>query len=183
MKSYGLTAFVASSLKHQLQLKMLRSLALVPLDKVEEAFNIIKEELPVQFEPLINYFDRNYVNGEEKIGRNGRIYHIAPKYPPKLWNIHLDYLRNEQSTTNMAESWHRRIKAIVGSKSVNVNVLISHLEKEAACVSNNTASTQSGRINIRQKKNSGRECVVRVLNNYDDYSSLYSFLKHIAKNI
>lgn len=183
MKELGLVGIISSSLEYQIQLKMIRSLAYVPLDFIEDTFRLMKENFPIQFQPLLSYFDKNYVSGEIKTTSTGREYIVKPRYSPKLWNIHEQFINNHQSTTNRAESWHRRMKSIVATKSGNVNVLISHLKKEASCVTNNMACIQSGRVSSRQKKNSPRECILRVLNNREDYASLYVFLKHIAKNI
>ena len=64
---------------------MLDGLAFLPSENVIEGMNILKEVSPQQAEPLLDYFDKTYVNGTRRVVniRNGnQIIGRTPHYSP-----------------------------------------------------------------------------------------------------
>ena len=78
----GLAQLYADDDNFALWIKMLPALAFVPLFVVVNAFENLQQNLPVDADPISNYFEDNF------IGRlRGRI-RQPPRFPVDLWNIH-----------------------------------------------------------------------------------------------
>jgi hypothetical protein len=90
-----------------------------------------------------------------------------------------------QKTTNNAEAWHRRMKAIVVTKRGNVNKLIVFLMREAEVVQNTLANYESGQScrPLAKKYRDQNDQIRRVLEQKTDFVDTFAFLKNIAKNL
>lgn len=64
--------------------QMMCATAFVPVEDVEEAFDIFMENCPDDFTVIADYFEINYIRG--KPGR-GRRKATQPRYAPALWNM------------------------------------------------------------------------------------------------
>lgn len=157
---------------------MFRALAFIPPDLVPSTFMEIKARIPKEFDPLIGYMEKNFILGNTKAKK-------GPRFQIALWNLNERFLNNEMLTTNIVESWHRRINVIVGANSVNVNLLLIHLQRESLKISNDICNIESGRsIEHRSSQiSSNKEHVRIILENGDKYENNFKFIKAIAKNI
>ena len=83
-----------------------------PLDKFDEAINIIKGSIPSpECKPIYNYFKRNWIEKES--------------FPPVLWN-HFDH--SEWRTTNFAEGFHSKFNKLINKSHPSVYVLIEFIK-------------------------------------------------------
>ena len=81
-------------------------LAFLPLDKVDEGMNHLKQNCPTGAEDLLQYFDENYVGGTfrkiRKGGTNNIIFRrIPPLFVPESWNVNLTTLSTNPHRINL----------------------------------------------------------------------------------
>ncbi|CAF0828461.1 unnamed protein product [Brachionus calyciflorus] len=88
----------------RLSFKRIQALAFIPLKDVYEGFEYVKSISPQNLNPIISYFESNYV-GRLKMGNR-----ISPRFPKELWNVFDRVNENLPRTNNDVESWHSRIK-------------------------------------------------------------------------
>ncbi|KAL4141490.1 hypothetical protein QTP88_004120 [Uroleucon formosanum] len=74
---------------------MIDSLAFLPLNKVKEGMEYLKQNIPNEADDLLIYFEAYYVNGAyRRIGNttginvNVRFRRVQPMFPPNTWNVH-----------------------------------------------------------------------------------------------
>ena len=95
----------------------------------------MKNISPDNTEDLLTYFDQNYVNGTERIGRNKRNRNrIPPKFPPHLWNVREATINGDPRTNNVCESWNYRYGTLVGHRHPHIWKAIKFIKMEEACV-------------------------------------------------
>ena len=75
--------------------KMLVALAFVPLSDVVNAFNTLVAEMPEQLDPIIDYFEKNYIGVAHRRGRR------PPRFPLELWNVMIRLKRKFQEQITM----------------------------------------------------------------------------------
>ncbi|KAG7154222.1 hypothetical protein Hamer_G000563 [Homarus americanus] len=102
---------------------MLDGLAFLPVDRVSDGMDYIKDNTPYGLEDLVDYFDANYVTSTyRRIGQTRqypgpvtmRVRMISLLFPPEKWNVNLATIDNEYCTNNLFESWIRGFQQLVG---------------------------------------------------------------------
>lgn len=88
-----------------LWIRMVGSLAFVPPLNLEEAFQILKGEIPEDLYPLINWFEDNYLGRPNTTGNRDR-----PLFPNDLWSVYVRTMNGQSRTNNHVEAAHRRMK-------------------------------------------------------------------------
>jgi len=87
---------------------MIDSLAFLPLERVYEGKEFLKQTNILEVNELLNYvFDITYVNGTYKrigAGMNIKLRKTKPLFLPKTWNVFEATLNNEYRTNNICES-------------------------------------------------------------------------------
>jgi len=69
---------------------MIDSLAFLPLERVHEGMDFLKQTSISEANELLSYFDTTYVNGSHKrvgAGMNKKLRKINPLFLPKTWNV------------------------------------------------------------------------------------------------
>jgi len=103
---------------------MMDGLAFLPVDKVCEGMNYLKQNCPTGAENLLQYFDENYVGGTfRKVKKtNNLILRRTPLlFVPESWNINLTTLStNPHRTNNACEGWNNRFSHLVGIKHPSI---------------------------------------------------------------
>ena len=128
------TQFVSKKEFHHI-FKMCQALAYLPIDKVVDGFEIIKEKCPIYGLKFINYIQRNY------IGCNGKPPHFAIKF----WNIRERVLNNDQTTNNKQEQWHGAI-TLETRRKLTVGMTIELFRNEQANMEKQLSRVLSGEI-------------------------------------
>lgn len=106
--------------------EMLCALAFVPLPHVDRVFADLRQQIPENFVPIYEYFEKNYVRGH--IGINGRP--LPPRYPPYLWNVYQAVVDGDSRTNNISEGWHNRFQQLVMKNHPNFYTFLRELLKE-----------------------------------------------------
>ena len=118
---------------------MIDGLSFLPEDDVHAGMMYLKDHVPTDLEPLLDYFDATYVSGTyrpiRRPGENGeactvRFRKIPPVFSPGLWNVHEATLAGGDRTNNHCESWNNSFKQLVGHSHPSVWRLITHLKED-----------------------------------------------------
>ena len=87
--------------------KMLAALAFVPLNDVINAFDAVVAQMPEQLDPIIDYFENNY------IGLMHRRERRPPRFPLELWNVNNRVEEEIPKTNNHVEAYHRHLQTAI----------------------------------------------------------------------
>ena len=91
-----------------LHVRMIEALAFIPPDNVIEAFEVLEEYVDVSLEPLVEYFEDNYIGRRHRRGRK------TPRFKIEWWNVYERTLALEPWTNNNAEAGFRRLQSEFG---------------------------------------------------------------------
>ena len=117
---------------------MIDALAFLPVSDVDDGMAFLKENVPEEVIPLLNYFDSTYVSGSyrsvRRPGENSqcRVRRIPPLFPPSLWNVHDATLTGGDRTNNHCEGWNHAFSKLVGHSHPSIWRLVSHLKEDEA---------------------------------------------------
>jgi hypothetical protein len=95
----------------QTYVRCLPALAFVPVQDVEEAFEILSETAPnvENVDEVTTYFEHTYIRGRRQRGRNA---YGAPTFAIELWNQHAAGADGIARTTNAVEGWHHGLQVL-----------------------------------------------------------------------
>ena len=79
------------------QLRMIPAIAFVPTNRVCEYFELLSDALPDKVEPILAYYEDNYI-GRRRGNRRRNL-----RYPHDVWNVYNESLGEEPKTTNSIE--------------------------------------------------------------------------------
>jgi hypothetical protein len=116
MESLGLKKRYSQNKKFASFIKQMCALAFLPPNEIPEAFNVIKNRKISHSKIMKKFFEDNYIRGK-----------IAG---PENWSVCDQILLSLPRTTNHVESWHRRIKIIIGNSHMHLPNIIDQLRKE-----------------------------------------------------
>ena len=92
-----------------LECRMISALAFVPPADVVGAFETLSNELPDVLNPILDYFEDNYIGRPDRRGARR-----AAIFPILLWNQYDRVIHSHNRTTNSVEAWHRKIQCLLG---------------------------------------------------------------------
>ncbi len=109
--NYSTTGHVYTMQKSNAEVRafcgMIAALALLPENDVRLGLQNLKEiadEMPLMTIPLLEYVERVYVGSE-----------VSPaRFPPFIWNVHLQPLRRDYGTNNMCQRRNNKFARHVG---------------------------------------------------------------------
>jgi hypothetical protein len=92
--------------------RCLPAIAFVPLEDVEDAFDILADDKPNEehIDELLSYFEHSYVRGRRLRGRNAG--HGPPAFPKDKWNQNEAAVGGIARTNNVCEGWHHGLQAL-----------------------------------------------------------------------
>lgn len=109
-------------------------LPFVPLNDVEEVFDLIlenvntDEETVVQdLQDLVNYVDATYITG---VPARGRRRAVPPRFEPGLWNVYDMVVNRLHRSTNVVEGWHSRFQRIIISHPSRIWKFLDNIRKD-----------------------------------------------------
>ncbi|KAL4126931.1 hypothetical protein QTP88_011129 [Uroleucon formosanum] len=102
---------------------MIDSLAFLPLNKVKEGMEYLKQNIPNKADDLLIYFEAYYVNGAyRRIGNttginvNVSLRRVQPMFPPNTWNVHDITLHgepfNKRKKLGLTQNTEKRLKEL-----------------------------------------------------------------------
>lgn len=166
---------------------MIDSLAFLPLERVHEGMDFLKQTSYSEANELLSYFDTTYVNGSYKrvgAGMNIKLRKINPLFLPKTWNVFEATLNSEHRTNNICESWNNRFTHLVGHSHPTIWVLIKKIKLEIGADRAKIALSSTGqtikKIKINQK-NIRLKTLCERINNFE--LSVEEFLTQVGNNI
>ena len=134
---------------------MIDGLAFLPVQDVEEGMAYLKDNVPNDGAPLLDYFDATYVSGTYRSIRcpaeNGsssctvRFRKIPPMYAPTLWNVHDVTILSGDRTNNHCEGWNNAFNKLVGHSHPSVWRLITHLKEDESMMCTKTEVNRPGK--------------------------------------
>jgi len=131
------------------------ALAFLPSHEIPVAFDLLKQEIPLEANEIVQWFKENYVYGRVRRQlRNGTIIRASPLFPPQLWSVHDSMELGIPRTQNVAEAWHRCWEVLVGQSHVGVYTIIEELQKEQQQVDYQIECIIRGEQRPTQKKTS-----------------------------
>ena len=108
----GLKVAYESSDDVRCSVRCLAALSHVPVDDVEEAFELLAESMPVteHMNELVTYFEHTYIRGRRLRGRGDN--HGPPLFAVDMWNQRDATADGIARTTNSVEGWHFGLQAL-----------------------------------------------------------------------
>lgn len=95
---------------------MTHSLAFLPLNRVHEGMDYLKQIRHSDTFDLLAYFDTTYVNGSHKRVGNGttvRLKKAKPLFLPDIWNVFETTINGEHRTNNICQSCYNWFSHLV----------------------------------------------------------------------
>lgn len=124
----GLTNRYNNESNFSLYLKMATASAFIPIEDIDNALLSLSEKLPDDMQPILNWFEDNYVGRMNRRG-NGRRQSLSSH---EMWNIY-DRTLNQQDRTNIhAEAVHFRLQTELSMDHFTIWKLLDGLRKVQA---------------------------------------------------
>ena len=157
---------------------MFLALTFVPVTDVIQAFEELEQYVDGSLEPIIDYFEDNYVGRRQRRGRK------RPRFPITWWNVHDRTLADDPRTNNNAEAGFRRLQSDFGCQHPTIWEFLSALRKHHVLRDVDYNKLEQGRQPpAKQPKAVLREERIRsIVENYED-RTIIELLRAIAHNI
>jgi len=81
------------------------------------------------FQPVVRYFEKTYVNGTPGRGRHPA---VPATYAPNIWIHYQSALDRTHKTNNVSEAWHNRFAVVVGKHHPDIYSTLTEIQKEQA---------------------------------------------------
>jgi len=195
IQELGLTNLYEGDTDFRLFCGRLDALAFLPPDEVREGMTHLKDIMPDEAEPLVEYFDTTYVTGQLRQRRvpqgDGiprlQFRRLPPMFDPASWNMHEITLADQPRTNNVSEGWNNKFHGFVGHDHPTVWKLIECLQAECARVTTTLLQDERG---IRPKKRVKKvytELQTRLRNLCQDRvegrKAIQEFLRGVSHNL
>jgi hypothetical protein len=152
------------------------ALAFLPPNDVPQGFDDLYSSVPSQLEPLLDYFEDNYIGRRRPNGR------ATPRYPIELWNMRERTLQNAMRTNNNAEAWHRRFNSVIDCEHPSLWIFIQSIQKEENYIHCQLVKTNTGQSSQSSKKYLDYSKRLKALL-VTPHSSLLRQLEFLAHNL
>ncbi|CAF1014859.1 unnamed protein product [Rotaria sordida] len=127
----GLTKKYGTDENFSLLIRHIPALAFLSPSEIPDAFEEVKALLPADAEPIIEWFENNYVYGKiKRTLRNGRVQRQNPLFPPEMWSVFDNMEFAFPRTQNKVEAWHRRWEILIARSHVGIFTMIKQIQKE-----------------------------------------------------
>ena len=114
-----------------LLLRDIPALAFLKPVEIADAFDDVKALLPSDAEPIIQWFENNYVHGRiKRTLRNGTVQRHNPLNPSEMWSIFDNMEFAFPRTQNKVEAWHRRWETLIARPHVGIFTMIKKFKKK-----------------------------------------------------
>jgi hypothetical protein len=157
---------------------MIPALAFVPEDDVEDSFEQLREHLPDNAAPILDYFE-GYI-GRPRPNDQGR---ANPLFPLEMWNVHDRTVEGRPRTNNHVEGWHRRFQANIGASHPNFWHFLDVMKREESLTRVEIAQMDAG-VQPPAPRRVYRDVQQRILTIVQDYHNRdrMAYLRGIAHN-
>jgi len=163
-----------------ISVKMIIAIAFVCINKIDIAIDALAENLPEELQPLLEWFEDNYVG---RLNRNGRGRRLA-RFPPSIWNLNERVLNGIHRTNNHAEAANRRINVEMGMVHPTLWSFITCLRKIQAGRDTYLFQLESGRSPPKKlKKYIDTDKRLLKIVQESDTRDILTYLRGVAHNI
>ncbi|CAF0824457.1 unnamed protein product [Rotaria sp. Silwood1] len=181
----GLTTKYGTDQNFSLLIRHIPALAFLSPLEISDAFDELKVILPSDAEPIIQWFENNYVHGRVKrILRNGRVQRHNPLYPPEMWSVFDNMEFAFPRTQNKVEAWHRRWETLIARAHVGIFTMIKQIQKEQNEVEMEIEQSMRGEpAPKKRKEDENREARIQNVIADRGNRSTIDFLRGTAHNL
>jgi hypothetical protein len=109
LQQNGLTDEYNKGKKIYKSFQLLKCLPFLPVADVVDGFNLVKSKSPVEFNPMLDYFETYYIGNFK---RNSKSIRETPLFPICLWNVYDRVLVDLARTNNSLEVWHKNFEVL-----------------------------------------------------------------------
>ena len=159
-------------------IRMLPSLAFVPIADIITAFEDLSQHCQHNEQVILDYFETTYI-GELRRGRRR-----APLFAHEFWNINQRVVDNLPRTTNALEGWHRSFNHSFSVAHPNIWIFINGLKRDAAIQQVRAGHYVAGRPAPKRRRIYERvnDNIMNLVADYGNRQNL-DFLRGISYNI
>ena len=162
--------------------KAICGLCCVPLADVDDAFEVLREEVPESLQPLLDHLETTYVRGRKtKRGMQ------PPQFPPHTWNCVERIEVGLPRTTNTCEGWHSRMNVIFVKHHPSVYEFLEVMLKEMAEVKVDILRMEFGASPKKKRAKYRRvdRALERLVDNFDTYKDddLFKYMVAVGHNL
>ncbi|CAF1509331.1 unnamed protein product [Rotaria sordida] len=185
IQAAGLTTKYGTDQNFSLLIRHISALAFLSPLEIPDAFDELKVILPSDAEPIIQWFENNYVYGRVKrILRNGRVQRHNPLYSPEMWSVFDNMEFAFPRTQNKVEAWHRRWETLLARAHVGIFTMIKQIQKEQNEVEMEIQQSMRGEpAPKKRKEDENREARIQNVIADRGNRSIIDFLQRIAHNL
>ena len=135
------------------QIRSLPELAFVPTTDVIPIFDEIKPQFPAEGEPVLSFFEENYIPIKTCLSRPRK----ASKFHISLWNINMNTLRGQHRTKIVVEGWNNRFTTSMNCSHPNIWKFLKGFKKEQSYVDAEIIRAEGGVRQARKREQIRRE--------------------------
>ena len=161
---------------------------------VIEHFRLLRDELPEELYPVVNYFENTYIRRLSAKRRSVnrpviRIVHRPPRYRPSLWNVYDAVLEGSAQTNNVSEGWHNKFQIVVGKQHPSLYVFFDELKKEQGDTEIMLRQLRlgqrirKGQDKTRKEKEEQIRTIVDAYHRYLNEDEILTYLKNIGYHV
>jgi hypothetical protein len=181
----GLATTYGNDETFSLLIRHIPALAFLNPLEIPDAFDEIKDLLPSDAEPIIRWFEDNYVHGKiKRLMRNGSVQRHNPLFSPAMWSVFDNIEFAFPRTQNKVEAWHRRWEVLIARSHVGIFTIIKQIQKEQNIVEMDIERSMRGEpAPKKRKEDEDREVRIQNVIADRDNRPLIDFLRGIAHNL
>ena len=178
IQAHGLQESYSADPDLNISVRMIAALSFVPVGSVIAAFEALQKEVPAALEPVMDYFEDNFIG---RLQRNRR---KQPTFALDMWNIHDRVEDDLPRTNNNVEGWHRHMQANVGAHHANIFQFMKILKREQALTELTLVRINAGELPAPSKRKYAA-LTQRLQTLVGDYQNrdMLDFLRGIAHNL
>ena len=111
--SCGLSRRYRTEPDFALKAKQISAIAFAPTHRIEEALSALRTDLPSDLQPVLDYFEDNYV-GKLYMTAAGTAERRVPTFSVSMWTVYNRTLNDDSRTNNYVEAFHRSLQSLFG---------------------------------------------------------------------
>ena len=155
----------------------LPALALVPVDSVEESFDILADAMPEHeyMDEMLSYFERTYIRGRSRRNATAR----RPLFSIETWNHFENAAEGVARTTNAVEGWHYALQSLFQCSHPTLWTFLDRILKDIALHRLNLMQGIAGGTLPPVKKYSSVKRNMQQIVNQFGQSNVITYLKAV----
>ena len=143
-----------------------KALCFVPVNFVVKAFNIVKEDACLDYQPIIDYLETYYIG--ELVSETKSDLRKVPLFPIPTWNVHDRTLERRARTQNNQEAWHGVFAQNI-KRCPDLLSLVKYTQKEQKSTEIAMTQLYAGQVWRRNRKEEQRdEAIVNHILDFDE---------------